>query len=172
MFDKLIELISQFIDYIKFWEVINPYEKGILLRLGKFKRVLDNGFHFKRPFFDVVEKDIVVTQTLTIPSQTINTKDLKEITIKSVVKYSIADIKLFLTEVYDRVDAISDTTMVINKELIVKTNLDGIHLLDGEIAKKLRVQVKKWGIEIESVCLTDITKTNSFRLFNENILNG
>lgn len=39
--------------------------------------------------------------------------------------------------------------------------------VDNEMTKKLRIEVKKWGISIESVTMTDIGITRSIRLFNE-----
>lgn len=171
MFDKLLALLTEFWDYFKPFEIVYAYEEGVLYRLGRDKKVLKPGFHWKWFIIDYVIKDMVVTQTLTIPCQTVISKDLKEITIKAVVKYNIEDIRLFQTRVYDRVDALSDTTMIINKELVTQTDSKKIQFIDNELAKKLRVQVKKWGISIENVSLTDISETNSFRLFNENVKN-
>lgn len=37
------------------WTVLDPYERGVLLRLGRYKRTLSPGFHWKVPFnFDTV----------------------------------------------------------------------------------------------------------------------
>ena len=44
--------------------------------------------------------------------------------------------------------------------------------IDNEITKKLRIEVKKWGINVEKVTLTDIGLISSIRLFNENIINS
>lgn len=173
MIDRLIGLLERFFEEIKFWEIIYDYEMGVIFRFGKVKRVINPGFHWKLPgFIDSVQKDVVVTQTLTIPAQTIITKDLKEITVKTVVKYTISDIEAFFTKVYDRIDAISDTTMIIVKELVTLKDKDECHNIDNDLSKKLRVAVKRWGIEVESASLTDVTQTKSFRLFNEQAINA
>jgi regulator of protease activity HflC (stomatin/prohibitin superfamily) len=40
MFDRLIELILQFIELFKFWHIVDPYEEALVLRLGKLNRHL------------------------------------------------------------------------------------------------------------------------------------
>ena len=147
---------------------------GVILRGGKFLRVTNPGFHFKIPFFDDVIKSVVVVTTLTIPVQSITTKDNKDVVIKSVVKYTIDDIKSFTLNVYDAIDAISDTTQAIIKEQITTKTWEQCRNpnVDNEITKKLRTEVKRWGINIEKVTLTDIGIIRSIRLFNENIINS
>ena len=147
---------------------------GVILRGGKFLKVINPGFHFKIPFFDDVLKSVVVVTTLTIPVQSITTKDNKDVVVKSVVKYTIDDIKAFILNVYDAIDAISDTTQAIIKEQITTKTWEQCRNpnVDNEITKKLRVEVKKWGINIEKVTLTDIGIIRSIRLFNENIINS
>ena len=153
---------------------VKQYEMGVILRGGKFLRVTNPGFHFKIPFFDDVIKSVVVVTTLTIPVQSITTKDNKDVVIKSVVKYTIDDIKSFTLNVYDAIDAISDTTQAIIKEQITTKTWEQCRNpnVDNEITKKLRTEVKRWGINIEKVTLTDIGIIRSIRLFNENIINS
>lgn len=44
------------------WVIINPGQVGIVIRVGSVKTTLSQGFHFKLPFFDSVEKIDIQTQ--------------------------------------------------------------------------------------------------------------
>ena len=43
--------------------------------------------------------------------------------------------------------------------------------LDNTLTKKVRVEAKKWGVEVQQVTLTDLAPIRSYRLINDNFLN-
>lgn len=173
MFDKLVDfLLSIIYDLLPLF-FVKEYNKAVIMRCGKFHRVGEPGLNWKIPFFEMYDVKTVVTTTLTIPTQSLTTKDNKKIVAKAVVKYNIFDIKKFILDVYDGYDAIGDTAQGIVKEAIMEREwsecLD--NRLDNHITIKLRAAVKQWGIEVEKVTLTDLSVMNSLRLFNEQIMN-
>jgi regulator of protease activity HflC (stomatin/prohibitin superfamily) len=174
MFDKLIEFLLNIIEDIMPVFFVKQYNNGILLRMGKFVRVVKPGVVFKIPFLDKVEITTIVTTTLSVPTQSVITKDKKQLVVKSVVKYKIADVELFMLNVYDSTDAISDITQAIIKEQISLRTFEECtdNDFDNTVTKKLRVEMKKWGIEVDRVTLTDIGQIKSLRLFNEGALIG
>jgi len=174
MFDKLIEFLLNIIEDIMPVFFVKQYNNGILLRMGKFVRVVKPGVVFKIPFLDKIEVVTIVTTTLSVPTQSVITKDKKQLVVKSVVKYKIADVELFMLNVYDSTDAISDITQAIIKEQISLRTFEECtdNDFDNTVTKKLRVEMKKWGIEVDRVTLTDIGQIKSLRLFNEGALIG
>jgi predicted amino acid-binding ACT domain protein len=151
MFDKLIEIISNWWLQLTPIIIIRDYEKAVLLRFGKFKKVLEPGIHFKIPMFDEVIDQHVVTTTLSLDAQSLYTADKQNIVVKGLVKYKIADVKIFLLEVWDAQDAISDMSQAIIKNVIMSMTLDECtdSELDNTLTKKVRVEAKKWGVEVE-----------------------
>ena len=174
MLDKLIEFLLNIIEDIMPVFFVKQYNNGILLRMGKFVRVVKPGVVFKIPFLDKIEVVTIVTTTLSVPTQSVITKDKKQLVVKSVVKYKIADVELFMLNVYDSTDAISDITQAIIKEQISLRTFEECtdNDFDNTVTKKLRVEMKKWGIEVDRVTLTDIGQIKSLRLFNEGALIG
>lgn len=176
MFDKLIEFILNIIEDALPVFFVKEYDRGVFFRAGRFRRVINPGAVFKIPFIDKVEVTSVVTTTLSIPAQSITTSDGKQAVVKSVVKYKIVDVKAFYLNVYDAVDAISDTTQAIIKEQITSRTWQECtdNELDKTITKKVRIEVRYWGIDVDKVTLTDIGVITSLRLFNEtnNVING
>jgi regulator of protease activity HflC (stomatin/prohibitin superfamily) len=173
MFDKLVELLTNWWNEIKPLVIIRDYEEAVLLRFGKFKKVLKPGLHFKIPMFDEVIDQHVVVTTLSLDAQSLYTRDKQNIVVKGLVKYRIADVKTFLLEVYDAQDAISDMSQSIIKNVIMSMTLEECTdaELDNTLTKKVRVEARKWGVEVQQVTLTDLAPIRSIRLINDNFLN-
>jgi regulator of protease activity HflC (stomatin/prohibitin superfamily) len=174
MFDKLIDVITEWWSYLMPAIIIPNYEEAVLLRNGKFVKVLGPGFHVKLPVFDEVISHHVVVTTLSLPAQSLYTKDKQNIVVKGVIKYKIADVKIFLLEVFDAQDALADMTQSIIKNIIITTSIEEcLDLeLDNLLTKKVRVEARKWGVEIQQVTLTDIAPIRSYRIINDSVLNN
>jgi regulator of protease activity HflC (stomatin/prohibitin superfamily) len=173
MFDKLIDLLVNWFSYITPAVIIPNYEEAVLLRFGHFKKVLGPGFHVKLPIFDEVISQHVVVTTLSLAPQSLYTKDKQNIVVKGVIKYKIADVKIFLLEVFDAQDALADMTQSIIKNIIISSPLEQCidPEMDNVLTKKVRTEARKWGVDIQQVTLTDIAPIRSFRIINDTLLN-
>jgi len=173
MFDKLIEIITNWWLQLTPIIIIRDYEEAVLLRFGRFKAVFKPGMHFKIPLFDEVIDQHVVVTTLSLDAQSLYTKDKQNIVVKGLIKYKIADVKIFLLEVYDAQDALSYMSQSIIKNVIMSMTMDECtdSELDNTLTKKVRVEAKKWGVEVQQVTLTDLAPIRSYRLINDNFTN-
>jgi regulator of protease activity HflC (stomatin/prohibitin superfamily) len=173
MFDKLIEIITNWWLQLTPIIIIRDYEEAVILRFGKFKAVLKPGMHFKIPLFDEVIDQHVVVTTLSLDAQSLYTLDKQNIVVKGVIKYKISDVKTFLLEVYDAQDALSDMSQSIIKNVIMSMTMDECtdSELDNTLTKKVRVEARKWGVEVQQVTLTDLAPIRSFRFINDSFLN-
>jgi regulator of protease activity HflC (stomatin/prohibitin superfamily) len=173
MFDKLIEIITNWWLQLTPIIIIRDYEEAVLLRFGKFKTVLKPGMHVKIPLFDEVIDQHVVITTLSLDAQSLYTLDKQNIVVKGVIKYKISDVKTFLLEVYDAQDALSDMSQSIIKNVIMSMTMDECtdQELDNTLTKKVRVEARKWGVEVQQVTLTDLAPIRSFRFINDSFLN-
>lgn len=166
MFDKIFEFLASFFDYVKFYWIVEQYNRGILLRFGKFIKVLEPGYHWKWPFVDYVLEHTIVPTTMRLHHQSLHTKDDKAIVVQAVIKYQVSDVETLTMKVYDPVDAIGDMTQSIIKNILMERTWEEVLNpdLDNMITKKARVEARKWGIEIIQVTLVDIAKAPSFRM--------
>jgi regulator of protease activity HflC (stomatin/prohibitin superfamily) len=169
MFDKLIDILLSFWNQIVPFVIVNQTDKGIRLRLGKFKGVVAPGFHWKIPLIDELIVHTVLWTTISLTSQSLTSKDGKHVVIKGVIKYRIVDIQTFLLEVWDAIDAISDMTQGIIFDIVKDKSWEELQNIDLKpvITRKARLEAKRWGIEIETVTLSDLAKINSLRLLND-----
>ncbi len=168
--EKIIDFILQFLsDFLPFFTT-NEWQQTVVLRFGKVHRVKKKGFHFKIPFFDEPLHYSVITTTMETRPQTIVTKDNIEVTIQTVIKYSISDVEKHVITIYDAVDAIIDITQGHAMNQVNDHTYDECRdtlSLSNEITKKVRNEVKRYGVDIEQITLTNFVKTRNFRLFNE-----
>jgi regulator of protease activity HflC (stomatin/prohibitin superfamily) len=170
MFDKLVDWLITIWDSFVPYVIINQQNKGLRLRFGKYHEILEPGIHFKVPFFDGVFEQHVMWTTHSMPSQSLTTKDSKDVVVKGIIKYRIADYKTYTLEVWDATDAISDMTQGIIFDIVKNKTWDELQHEDlkNSITKKARLEAKRWGIEIETVTLSDLAKIRSIRLLNDN----
>ena len=173
MLDKLVETILNFIQLFKFWDVLQPWEEGTRVRLGKYPepvKVLEAGFHWIIPFtIDVIHTVSIARQATELGSQTITTLDDKCIVLEAVLTYEIEDIEKALFKVGDEISAVKERIQSIIRNEIVKTNFNEINseALEESINDKSKKEGNKWGIKVVSVSIKSLGKITSIRLINQ-----
>ena len=81
--------------------------------------------------------------------------------------YLISDIKLFLTTITEPKDVLTDTTGGMIRDIIEDTKWIDIVDIDRKLTAKVSKFVKKWGIKVEKVTLTDLQIANSIRIIQD-----
>jgi hypothetical protein len=127
MFDKLIDFVLNLKDEVIPVKIVNEWEGGIHMRAGKFLKSTQPGINFKIPFIDKFWVVFTVPQTVDLLSQTLTTKDGKNIVLKGIIRYKIEDPKKYLISVKKQYIC----TMIIEKD----NNIESIYSYktkDGE----------------------------------------
>jgi len=175
VFEKLFEFIQQFAEFFRFFEVIHPYEGGLVLRLGIYNRELKPGFNFIIPLgFEHTITEYTVPRTARIHSMSTTTKDGKTIGFEAVITWKVKDLQKSLLEVASIKDAIIDCCMgVIGSELSEATWDDIVH---GKVIESLGAACRKngwkWGIEVIRVQLTGVAAARNIRLLQDQYNDG
>jgi regulator of protease activity HflC (stomatin/prohibitin superfamily) len=172
MFDKLIDIIIGFLDGLKAWAVVNAYQEGVVLRFGRYHRTLNPGIHWVIPLAETVEEVVMVPTTITLPAQTITTKDGKVVVAKAMVKCRVADSRVYTVEVYDAKDALSDTTCGIIFDTVHGMDMAAINemSLSSTVTVAAKKEARKWGMSVLAVTFTDFGEVTTVRLINEGSL--
>jgi regulator of protease activity HflC (stomatin/prohibitin superfamily) len=169
MFDRLIDVVIIIWEHLTPLMVIPEYDKGVRLRLGRYHSTLGPGPHWKIPFVDEIITSMVVPTTLNLDEQSVTTKDNKSIVVRCIIKYEVADVKKLLLEVGSASDALADMVQGIIRDKIImrdwaECNSDG---LVGDIQRLSKNEAKRWGINLVSVVITDLSEMRSIRLLNK-----
>ena len=140
--------------------IINQYERGIVLRLGKYTKTLNPGVNIINPFFDKVTKVDVRTRAMDIPKQEVITKDNVTVNVDAVVYARVINPQKAILETTNYSYATSTFAQTALRDVTGNFDLDEILSKRDEISEKIReivdVQTDKWGIDIESVKLQNI----------------
>ena len=118
MIEALKDMLLHLWDEIKPAYVVNEYEGGVLLRLGKYVRTDEPGLHWKIPFVDAPVITSIAVTTAQPGSQSLMTNDDQKVVISTVVKYSVKDVKPYLLEIEDRDDVLTDVVMGAVREVV------------------------------------------------------
>lgn len=165
--NQLKDIIDYLFNLIKIWVIIQPWETALRVRLGKKITLLKKGIHFRLPYFDSIYKQENRLRIVSIPIQTVTTKDFKTITMDSAIGYSIVDIKkLYETLYYPEITIINIVMSEVSK-VIYSNNLDEISIsnIEDEILEKLHIL--DYGLKFESYKIKTFAVVRTYRIIND-----
>ncbi len=140
--------------------VVNQYERGIVLRLGKYHRTISPGLRLIVPYIDKLTKVDVRTTPMDIPKQEVITKDNVTVNVDAVVYFKVLNAEKAVLETTNYTYATSTFAQTALRDVTGNFDLDEILSKRDEISEKIReivdVQTDKWGIDIENVKLQNI----------------
>jgi regulator of protease activity HflC (stomatin/prohibitin superfamily) len=170
MLDKLIDLLVQFLEAFRIVYVINEYEKGIVLRMGKFHRELDPGWHWIVPLYiERVMVDNVVPRTMNMGTMALTTRDGVQVGIGIIATARIHNIQKALLGVEGVDDAMRDVCYAEVAKVVHTHSWDELQSEDiNEVMlKACRPKAFAYGIEIMRVQISDLTKGKSLFLWKQ-----
>ncbi len=143
--------------------IIQPYEQGLLIVLGNFRRVLNPGFNMVPPLISQVIKMDLRTQVMDVPRQEVITKDNSPTNVDAIIYIKVIDPKKAFFEVDDYRRAtiyLGQTTL---RSIIGNMELDEILYSRERINDSLRDILDKatdqWGVKVEAVEIREVDPT-------------
>lgn len=136
------------------------WEEAIILRFGKFQRLVGPGFFFKWPYIETFLKQDKRIINLDISRQEVMTKDNISVTVDAVVFVKVVNTKdsiVNIRNVWDSVMKYAQTTM---RDVVGDVELDELLARRDEVADKIAKMVERetqeWGVDITSVKLQTV----------------
>lgn len=140
--------------------IIRPYEKGVVERLGRFRKVIDPGMHVIAPFVDSVIKVDLREIVLDVEPQEVITKDNVGVTVDAVVYYLIMDPQRVLYNVASFREAATKLAQTSLRNVIGELSLDASLTSRETVNAKLRdildTATDPWGVRVGRVELKRI----------------
>jgi regulator of protease activity HflC (stomatin/prohibitin superfamily) len=141
-------------------KIIQPFEQGIYMKLGRFVSVLGSGFHFVTPLINNVKKIDLRTQVLDVPKQEVITKDNSPTNVDAVIYIKIIDPK----KAYFQVQNYRVATVYL-AQTTLRSKI-GDMVLDEILSQRERINVAlrdvldgetdKWGVKVEAVEIREV----------------
>jgi len=140
--------------------VIDQYERGIVLTLGKYTGTRDPGLTWIFPGIQrMIKIDLRIT-TVDIPQQEVITKDNVPVGINAVVYFHVESAERALLNIQDYSLAVTQYAQAALRDVIGGIELDSVLSEREEIAdsikKILDEATKVWGINVTDVKIQDI----------------
>lgn len=156
----LIIIIFFLIMFLSSIKQINEYERGILFRFGKFKRIMNPGWKMVIPIIDFYKKVDIRTKAVDVPEQETITKDNVSVKINAVIYYKIFDASKAILAVEDYYYAVGQLAQTTMRNVVGSVTLDELlaerEKISEEICKIIDKATDPWGIKVENVELKDV----------------
>jgi regulator of protease activity HflC (stomatin/prohibitin superfamily) len=142
-------------------KIADPWDKAVVLRLGKFQSLRGPGLFFIIPVLDTIPYwiDTRVITTSFKAEKTL-TKDTVPVDVDAVLFWKVWDPKKAALEVADYMTAISWASQTALRDVIGKTMLsdmlEGRDKISGVLQKIIDERTEPWGINVNSVEVKDV----------------
>jgi len=147
--------------------IIREWERGVLLRFGRFDHVKMPGIRFVWPFIDkiiIIDTRVV---TMDVPKQEIITKDNVSVNVDAVVFFQVVNAEFAVTKVENWIRATSMQAQTTLRSVIGQAELDELLAERDKINLKLQSIIDEvtepWGIKVISVEVRDVTLPESMK---------
>lgn len=141
-------------------KVIDQYERGVVLTLGKFSGIREPGLTIVIPIFQRMLKVDTRTNTIDIPKQEVITKDNVTVNVDAVVYFRVKDVQKAILEVANYVYASSQFAQAALRDVTGNVDLDSLLSKREEVSEQIEQivdsETEKWGIDIENVKVQNI----------------
>ena len=140
--------------------IVAQYEKGIVLRLGRYRTTVDSGLTFLMPGFESLLKVDMRERVINVEPQRVITKDNVVVTVDGVIYYRIVDPVKATFEVQNFGYAATTLAQTNLRNLIGDKTLDETLVARDTINANLRTVLDEatntWGVKVTRVELQKI----------------
>jgi len=140
--------------------IVREYERGVVFRFGKIRKVRNPGIRFMIPLADNMQKVSLRTVTKPIQSQQIITKDNVSIGVAAVAYYRRVDPVKSIVEIENVNSAIDQIAQTTVRNVVGRSSLDQVlsetEQLNERIKEILDTTSERWGVLVQLVELKDI----------------
>lgn len=184
--NKLIDIILEFFWWFIPFTIVNHFEEGVVLRFGKFSRVLKAGFHWIWPFGieEVLTENVKPDGSYTA-TQAITLKDGTSLAVTVIMVWEIKDVKQLILEIEDKdtvltwaMGSIEDFLHKVTWEELLKTRAWAAenakrHGLAEKLIKHVNdIHEEETGVHFRDIRIKDFTITGlrngTFRILGSN----
>lgn len=163
--------VQQFLEYIfnsfKIWVIIQPWESGLRVRLGKKIKKLNKGMYFKIPYLDSVYVQEIRLRVVAMPVQTMTTLDDKTVTLTAVLGYTIDDVEKLYQTLYHPEQTIINIAMSQSVDYVNRTNLKEINFNEIQDIILKEINLMDYGIEVSYYKMTNFAAVRTYRLIQD-----
>lgn len=141
-------------------KVINQYERGVVLTLGRFTGLRDPGLRVVVPIFQRLIRVDIRSTPIDVAKQEIITKDNVTAGVDAIVYFRVVDAPKAVLETTNYVYATSQFAQAALRDVTGNFELDDLLAKREEVSQRIKeivdAQTDQWGIDVEAVKIQNI----------------
>lgn len=156
-FIVLIMLLTVVISGIR---IINQYERGVILTLGRYSGVRQPGLRVVVPILQQMTKVDIRSTPVDVPRQEVITKDNVTINVDAVVYFRVISAEKAVLETNNYLYATAQFAQAALRDVVGNVELDSLlsqrEQISEEIKRIVDSETDRWGIDVENVKVQNI----------------
>ena len=141
-------------------KVINQYERGVVLTLGRFSGIKGPGLRIVIPVFQRLIRVDMRSTPIDVPKQEVITKDNVTVGVDAVVYFRVIDAPKAVLETTNYIYATSQFAQAALRDVAGNADLDELLSKREQISQQIKeivdAQTDQWGIDVENVKVQNI----------------
>lgn len=141
-------------------KIINQYERGVVLTLGRYTGIREPGLRVVVPIFQRLIKVDVRSTPIDVPKQEIITRDNVTVGVDAVVYLRVVEASRAVLETTNYVYATSQFAQAALRDVTGTADLDELLSKREEMSQRIKeivdIETDKWGIDVENVKIQNI----------------
>lgn len=141
-------------------KVVNQYERGVVLTLGKYTGLRGPGLRVIVPIFQKMLRVDIRSTPIDVPKQEIITKDNVTVGVDAVVFLRVIDAPKAMLETTNYIYATTQFAQAALRDVTGNADMDELLSKREEISTKIKEivdsETDKWGIDVENVKIQNI----------------
>ena len=140
--------------------IVREWERGVVLRFGRYNATRTPGIKFVIPFVDEFIRVDQRMITMDVPSQDVITRDNISIKVNAVIYFKVFEPSAMVTQVDNYLLATSQFASTSLRSICGEFELDGLLSQRDEVNKRIQAVVDQrtetWGVKVTNVEIKDI----------------
>jgi len=140
--------------------IVNQYERGVILTLGRYTGLREPGLRFVIPVIQQMTKVDVRSTPIDVPKQEVITKDNVTVGVDAVVYFRVIDAPKAVLETTNYIYATSQFAQAALRDVTGNVDMDELLSKREQISEQIKAivdaETDKWGIDVENVKVQNI----------------
>jgi regulator of protease activity HflC (stomatin/prohibitin superfamily) len=141
-------------------KIVNQYERGVVLTLGRYSGMRNPGLRVVIPFLQQMTKVDVRSTPIDVPKQEVITRDNVTVGVDAVVYFRVINAPKAVLETVNYAYATSQFAQAALRDVAGNVDMDDLlgkrDQISQEIKQIVDAETDKWGIDVENVKIQNI----------------
>ena len=156
----IIICVLVFIARLSGIRVVNQYQRGVVLTLGRFSGVREPGLRIVLPVIQTMTLVDIRSTPIDVPKQEVITRDNVTVGVDAVVYFRVVNAPKAVLETTNYIYATSQFAQAALRDVTGNVDMDDLLAKREEISQQIKeivdAETDKWGIDVENVKIQNI----------------